>query len=284
MNKIWLILLGLFVGFSCEENPFFGENKISERTITGIVKLDKVDQYPDGRHDGVYVWSEGLDVITTTGDDGSFELVLPMASDVSTGGIPDGDYTIHFFLGNYQISTVNLKFLSGKVVANVQVIDIDGELERIVYLDRYLGVKTTVSPNTITNSFDNNINVSIDLEPDKNDLFVNLKKIDSKDLIIYTGLLIQNFDTKELAHSIDMEAASVRKELINRPSKRLGVEFNYLDVNLSKGIYEVIPYIFIDRVDIPKNLLKSLGVGYNDFNENYFKFPFKRIGGKMVVE
>jgi len=211
-------------------------------------------------------------------------LVLPMASDVSTGGIPDGDYTIHFFLGNYQISTVNLKFLSGKVVANVQVIDIDGELERIVYLDRYLGVKTTVSPNTITNSFDNNINVSIDLEPDKNDLFVNLKKIDSKDLIIYTGLLIQNFDTKELAHSIDMEAASVRKELINRPSKRLGVEFNYLDVNLSKGIYEVIPYIFIDRVDIPKNLLKSLGVGYNDFNENYFKFPFKRIGGKMVVE
>jgi hypothetical protein len=284
MNKIWLILLGLFVGFSCEENPFFGENKISERTITGIVKLDKVDQYPDGRHDGVYVWSEGLDVITTTGDDGSFELVLPMASDVSTGGIPDGDYTIHFFLGNYQISTVNLKFLSGKVVANVQVIDIDGELERIVYLDRYLGVKTTVSPNTITNSFDNNINVSIDLEPDKNDLFVNLKKIDSKDLIIYTGLLIQNFETKELAHSIDMEAASVRKELINRPSKRLGVEFNYLDVNLSKGIYEVIPYIFIDRVDIPKNLLKSLGVGYNDFNENYFKFPFKRIGGKMVVE
>jgi hypothetical protein len=284
MNKIWLILLGLFVGFSCEENPFFGENKISERTITGIVKLDKVDQYPDGRHDGVYVWSEGLDVITTTGDDGSFELVLPMASDVSTGGIPDGDYTIHFFLGNYQISTVNLKFLSGKVVANVQVIDIDGELERIVYLDRYLGLKTTVSPNTITNRFDNNINVSIDLEPDKNDLFVNLKKIDSKDLIIYTGLLIQNFDTKELAHSIDMEAASVRKELINRPSKRLGVEFNYLDVNLSKGIYEVIPYIFIDRVDIPKNLLKSLGVGYNDFNENYFKFPFKRIGGKMVVE
>jgi hypothetical protein len=284
MNKIWLILLGLFVGFSCEENPFFGENKISERTITGIVKLDKVDQYPDGRHDGVYVWSEGLDVITTTGDDGSFELVLPMASDVSTGGIPDGDYTIHFFLGNYQISTVNLKFLSGKVVANVQVIDIDGELERIVYLDRYLGLKTTVSPNTITNSFDNNINVSIDLEPDKNDLFVNLKKIDSKDLIIYTGLLIQNFETKELAHSIDMEAASVRKELINRPSKRLGVEFNYLDVNLSKGIYEVIPYIFIDRVDIPKNLLKSLGVGYNDFNENYFKFPFKRIGGKMVVE
>jgi len=284
MNKIWLILLGLFVGFSCEENPFFWENKISERTITGIVKLDKVDQYPDGRHDGVYVWSEGLDVITTTGDDGSFELVLPMASDVSTGGIPDGDYTIHFFLGNYQISTVNLKFLSGKVVANVQVIDIDGELERIVYLDRYLGLKTTVSPNTITNSFDNNINVSIDLEPDKNDLFVNLKKIDSKDLIIYTGLLIQNFETKELAHSIDMEAASVRKELINRPSKRLGVEFNYLDVNLSKGIYEVIPYIFIDRVDIPKNLLKSLGVGYNDFNENYFKFPFKRIGGKLVVE
>ena len=284
MNKIWIILLGLFVGFSCEENPFFGKNKISERTITGIVKLGKVDQYPDGRHDGVYVWSEGLNLMTTTGIDGSFELVLPMASNVSTGGIPDGNYMIHFFLGNYQISTVNIKFLAGQVVENVQVIDIDGELERIVYLDRYLGVKTTVSPMIITNSFDNNINVSIDLEPDKNDLFVNLKKIDLRDLIIYTGLLIQNFDTKELAHSIDMEAASVKKELIKQPSKRLVVEFNYLDVNLSKGTYEVIPYITIDRVDIPKNLLKSIGVGYNDFNENYFKFPFKRIGGKLVVE
>ena len=115
-------------------------------------------------------------------------------------------------------------------------------------------------------------------------MFVNLKKIDLRDLIIYTGLLIQNFDTKELAHSIDMEAASVKKELIKQPSKRLVVEFNYLDVNLSKGTYEVIPYITIDRVDIPKNLLKSIGVGYNDFNENYFKFPFKRIGGKLVVE
>ncbi|GIS57238.1 MAG: hypothetical protein CM1200mP1_11760 [Candidatus Neomarinimicrobiota bacterium] len=53
------------------ENPFGGEKKMANRTISGHVKLDKVDFYPRGYHNGVLVWSEGLGLQTTTDIDGS---------------------------------------------------------------------------------------------------------------------------------------------------------------------------------------------------------------------
>ena len=67
--------LGAFILFAgCEENPFFGDDKISNRSITGDVKLGNVEYYPDGYHGGVFVWAEGLGIKTTTDINGSFEL------------------------------------------------------------------------------------------------------------------------------------------------------------------------------------------------------------------
>jgi len=39
--------LGFFILFAgCEENPFFGDDKIPNRSITGDVKLGNVDTIP----------------------------------------------------------------------------------------------------------------------------------------------------------------------------------------------------------------------------------------------
>ena len=277
----YIILLNLI---SCTENPFGGEKKMANRTISGHVKLDKVDFYPGGYHNGVLVWSEGLGLQTTTDIDGSFELTLPASSESSSGAITDGDYTLQFFIGNYKLSSVTITFAAGQVVNDEKVINLEGELRRDITLTRLAGVHTSVYPPIITSGFDSDVITKVHITPDKTDIYFHLRKLVTRDFSIYTGLLIREADSKKLAYTVDIDTASSMKEYIDRPSQTLDFVFNYTDVNLPSGIYEVIPYLVLDRDHIPETILKTLGSGYDSFSQNYFKYPFYRTGGALVIE
>ena len=282
MKRIFYTILLTLI--SCTENPFGGEKKMANRTISGHVKLDKVDFYPRGYHNGVLVWSEGLGLQATTDIDGSFELTLPASSESSSGAITDGDYTLQFFIGNYKLSSVTITFAAGQVVNDEKVINLEGELRRDVTLTRLAGVHTNVYPPIITSGFDSDVITKVQITPDKTDIHFHLRKLVTRDFSIYTGLLIREADSKKLAYTVDIDTASIMKEYINRPSQTLEFVFNYTDVNLPSGIYEVIPYLVLDREDVPEPILKTLGSGYDSFSQNYFKYPFYRTGGELVIE
>ena len=282
MKQIFYIILLTLI--SCTENPFGGEKKMANRTISGHVKLDKVDFYPRGYHNGVLVWSEGLGLQTTTDIDGSFELTLPASSESSSGAITDGDYTLQFFIGNYKLSSVTITFAAGQVVNDEKVINLEGELRRDITLTRLAGVHTSVYPPIITSGFDSDVITKVQITPDKTDIHFHLRKLVTRDFSIYTGLLIREADSKKLAYTVDIDTASIMKEYINRPSQTLEFVFNYTDVNLPSGIYEVIPYLVLDREDVPEPILNTLGSGYDSFSQNYFKYPFYRTGGELVIE
>ena len=278
LSSIFLILI------SCTENPFGGEKKIADRTISGHVKLDKVDFYPKGYHSGVLVWSEDLGLRATTDIDGSFELTLPASSESSSGAIIDGDYTIQFFLGNYKVSSVTVTFAAGQVVNDEKVINLEGELRRDVSLTRLAGVHTDVYPPVISSGFDSDVITKVQVTPDKTDIYFHLRKVVTRNSSIYTGLLIREADSKKLAYTVDIDSATIMKEYMDRPSKTLEFIFNYTDVNLPVGIYEVIPYLILDREDIPQTILNTLSSGYDTFSQSYFQYPFYRTGGQLVVE
>ena len=282
MKQIFYIILLTLI--SCTENPFGGEKKMANRTISGRVKLDKVDFYPRGYHNGVLVWSEGLGLQATTDIDGSFELTLPASSESSSGAITDGDYTLQFFIGNYKLSSVTITFAAGQVVNDEKVINLEGELRRDITLTRLAGVHTSVYPPIITSGFDSHVITKVHITPDKTDIHFHLRKLVTRDFSIYTGLLIREADSKKLAYTVDIDTASIMKEYINRPSQTLEFVFNYTDVNLPSGIYEVIPYLVLDREDVPEPILNTLGSGYDSFSQNYFKYPFYRTGGELVIE
>ena len=282
MKRIFYTILLTLI--SCTENPFGGEKKMANRTISGHVKLDKVDFYPRGYHNGVLVWSEGLGLQATTDIDGSFELTLPASSESSSGAITDGDYTLQFFIGNYKLSSVTITFAAGQVVNDEKVINLEGELRRDITLTRLAGVHTSVYPPIITSGFDSDVITKVHITPDKTDIYFHLRKLVTRDFSIYTGLLIREADSKKLAYTVDIDTASSMKEYIDRPSQTLDFVFNYTDVNLPSGIYEVIPYLVLDRDDIPETILKTLGSGYDSFSQNYFKYPFYRTGGELVIE
>jgi len=282
MKQIFYIILLTLI--SCTENPFGGEKKMANRTISGHVKLDKVDFYPSGYHNGVLVWSEGLGLQTTTDIDGSFELTLPASSESSSGAITDGDYTLQFFIGNYKLSSVTITFAAGQVVNDEKVINLEGELRRDITLTRLAGVHTSVYPPIITSGFDSDVITKVHITPDKTDIYFHLRKLVTRDFSIYTGLLIREADSKKLAYTVDIDTATTMKEYIDRPNQTLQFIFNYTDVNLPPGIYEVIPYLVLDRDDIPETILNTLGSGYDTFSQDYFKYPFYRTGGELVVE
>ena len=282
MKRIFYTILLTLI--SCTENPFGGEKKMANRTISGRVKLDKVDFYPSGYHNGVLVWSEGLGLQATTDIDGSFELTLPASSESSSGAITDGDYTLQFFIGNYKLSSVTITFAAGQVVNDEKVINLEGELRRDVTLTRLAGVHTNVYPPIITSGFDSDVITKVQITPDKTDIHFHLRKLVTRDFSIYTGLLIREADSKKLAYTVDIDTASIMKEYINRPSQTLDFVFNYTEVNLPSGIYEVIPYLVLDREDVPEPILNTLGSGYDSFSQNYFKYPFYRTGGELVIE
>ncbi len=285
MKNYWSYFFGFLVFFvACEENPFFGDDKISNRSITGNVKLDKVEYYPDGYHGGVFVWAEGLGIKTTTDIDGSFELILQAANDPSMGAIVNGEYTIHFFLGNYQISKVIVEFAAGQIVSDDNTITPEGELRKTISMTRLMGMHTTVSPEIITAGFDSNIKVDVDITSDPSEVFVYLKKISTRDGSIYTGLFIKEADSNKLAYLVDIDSAIIMREDIMSPGKNLEIEFDYASSNLSSGTYEVIPYLIVDRSDVPEGLKQAIGLGFDSFNQNYFQYPFKRTGGKLVIQ
>ena len=211
-------------------------------------------------------------------------MTLPASSESSSGAITDGDYTLQFFIGNYKLSSVTITFAAGQVVNDEKVINLEGELRRDVTLTRLAGVHTNVYPPIITSGFDSDVITKVQITPDKTDIHFHLRKLVTRDFSIYTGLLIREADSKKLAYTVDIDTASIMKEYINRPSQTLEFVFNYTDVNLPSGIYEVIPYLVLDREDVPEPILNTLGSGYDSFSQNYFKYPFYRTGGELVIE
>ena len=84
--------------------------------------------------------------------------------------------------------------------------------------------------------------------------------------------------------TVDNDSASIMREYIDRPMQKVEIDFDYMGLNLPKGTYEIIPYMVLERNDIPSHLLQALGPDIYNFSEAYFNYPFYRTGGKFVIE
>jgi len=165
-----------------------------------------------------------------------------------------------------------------------RVINLEGKLRRDVSMTRELGVHTIVSPEIIPTDFDSSIKIMVTVTPDRTDLYCNLRKVENRSGTTYTGVLIKNIVTKELIYTVDIDSASIMREYMDRPMQKIEIDFDYIGLNLPKGTYEIIPYLVLDRKDIPNHLFQAIGSEVYSLSENYFNYPFYRTGGKFVIE
>jgi len=289
MKKIVIIILIPFLILNCEENPFSSKSSIPHRTIKGFVQLQGVDLYPNGNHSNVFVWMKELGITANSGADGSFELELPAASTPTGGGIADGDYLIYFYMSNYQISSIKVTFAGGEILNDDRVIKINGELRKIIDLNRMVQIHTTIEPNIIPSSFVEDIKVTVKGTPDRNDIFFFLKGIEAaRQPTVYSGLLIKNTASGELIYSFNPDTAGTIKRFIEKPYREFLINFKVVDDSLRPtlpaGTYEAVPYVIIESNDVPPDqLIEALSEGYSEFSENYFNYPLYRTGGRFTV-
>ena len=289
--KVKLIITSTFFLFlsSCEENPFSSKSSIPHRKINGIINLEGVELYPGGNHSGIFVWSNQLGISTSSGADGSFELELPAASSPNGGGIADGDYIIYFFISNYELSTVEVTFASREILNDNRIIKIDGELRKKVNLRRMVQINTSVQPSIFPKNFEEDVKVIIKATPDRSDIFFYLKGLEiPRQPTVYSGLLIKDISSGELVLSFNPDTAGTIKRVIDKPYREFDINFEIINDSLGSiippGTYEALPYIIIESNDIvPAHLLNALESGYNEFSEQYFKYPIYRTGGKFTI-
>tara|TARA_B100000683_G_scaffold200578_1_gene193887 strand:+ start:273 stop:1151 length:879 start_codon:yes stop_codon:yes gene_type:complete len=288
-RKITIISTFFLFFSSCEENPFSSKSGIPHRKIFGVVNLEGVELYPEGNHSGIFIWSNQLGISDLSGADGSFELELPAASSPNGGGIVDGDYTLYFFMANYEVSTVEVTFAGGEILNDDRVIKIDGELRKRINLKRMVQINTEVQPSTFPTDFEEDVKVLINATPDRSDIFFYLKGIEIPRMgTIYSGLLIKDASSGELVLSFNPDTANTIKRVIDKPYREFLINFEVIDDSLGSalppGSYEAVPYIIVESNDmVPTHLLEALGSDYNEFSEKYFRYPMYRTGGKFTI-
>jgi hypothetical protein len=268
----------LFLG-ACEDNPFFGDNKIPEREITGTVSL----QFSEN-HSEIYVWLEGTELITQSDENGDFKMPLPTPSEQGTGSIVTGTYKLYFYLANYRLEYVTIELLNGEVVEDLSTISKEGELKRIVSLKNILTVHTDFNPISYNLIEDDSITVNVSLTPNISEVFIHsIVKVYPQNHIVRTGYLIYN-DKQELIEKIDIDGSRKKREAVMLPKKEWVAQFPLSKSLYAKGEYNMIPYMLVDRSDVPQRLEALIGLNYTSFDQNFILYPLKRTGGKFVIQ
>ncbi|MBC8345296.1 MAG: hypothetical protein ISR82_01555 [Candidatus Marinimicrobia bacterium] len=270
----------LFLLGACEDNPFFGTDKIPERELTGTVSLEFSED-----QSAVYVWLEGTELITQTDENGDFTMPLPTPSEQGTGSIVTGSYKLYFYLANYRLEYVTIEFLNGEVVEDLSTISKTGELKRIVSLKNILTLESEINPQSYNLIEDDSITINVKLIPNTSGVFItSIVKVYPQNHIVRTGYLIFN-ENQKLIQSIDIDGSRKKREAVMSPKKEWMAQFPLKkSLYSSKGEYNIIPYIVVDRSDVPPKLESLIAPNHKLFDQNFIMYPLKRTGSKLVIQ
>ena len=64
-------------------------------------------------------------------------------------------------MANYKIASIQITFAGGEILNDDRVIKINGELRKIISIDRMVQIHTSIEPSTIPTTFEDDIKVEI---------------------------------------------------------------------------------------------------------------------------
>lgn len=263
---------------SCTESPF-GEDINAPRSsmLTGTVTLSNQED-----PSGVYIWLEGSDIKAFSDGSGSFQLELPPSLS-ATSGAQNGIYNLYFYVANYQISSSSVVIQDGQFLGSRGDLNGSAELVGTKSMVKLLNIETSVEPDTIDENFEGMVHFSVFLQALFDSVEVSMPKLDKG---LPQAVLIRNLDTGEVTVCPQSPPEADFLE-----TKKIGPEITIiehtfeLNANLLPiGEYSVIPFILIRQENLPEDLLSSLGFDIEDINSSFANIPFKRSGGKFVVD
>jgi len=280
MNSIRIIFRFLIIGifllfvYQCNQNPFFDDDwvDLGNRRIHGKVSLSD-----DSTPDRIFVWLEGFDLGAWTESDGSFELILPLASEQPGGGLWGG-FDLYYYIANYQIYVADIIVQDGYVLDNNASIGVDGEVTISPILKKLLDVSTTIEPDTVALDFEGEIECTIMLRAIDEPISV----ITSLSQDILLAAFIQNIKNGD-ARIVNEDAHVYSLATIEDIPTVWMMRFPYTANWLESGNYEIIPFVLVLQPFIPSGLLKHFGPESQNFVLDYLNIPMKRTAELLVV-
>jgi len=303
---IFIFMMLMFILLSCTSNPFWQNDEVKEKSLTGTVILsDSNDSY-----DSIYVWLEEFNLGTYTDDEGKFKIVIPPAEAQNDGGGFNGDYQLYFWLSNYEIQSVTISFSNGEFSSIQDNINKNGKLSNIINLQKLLSIKTDVVENGITyKTFGHNdtINVIVELTSNTNYTFLihtylqplhypyrgeiqtglileslsdplNKTVILRQDDCDVVGMKIKQFAQYQLKYEYEILSTNHIRQIVSN----INIHYNSFDI--SSGDYKVYPYISFPTDEVPDELINSIHDDLLHIKKGYYKIPIKREDAIITID
>ena len=255
------ILFLLCVLFSCTSNPFWNDSSISELVLLGNVSAEnKVTNVP------ISIWVETFDLYSIANEDGSFS--IPLRSTQSQSGNISGPVNLYFFIHNYLLDSAVVYFSNGELSRDQTDFSSEGRLLKNIVLKKILSGNVEI--HTLENGLYDQDTLFITFEINTYlPVLIDYYEIIWKDEYhLNSGLFFRSLVDGEInfyRFSATDEYGNTIEDQLEQLTCGLNESFiwdYYISteqVDLSEGLYEVVPYFLIEHDFLPGGLVKGLG-------------------------
>jgi hypothetical protein len=240
----------------------------------------KIGLAPGVSPESIYVWLGGTSLKTYTGKTGDFEVILPASGRVPPFNVT-ASFDLYFYLANYKLSSIVVFVEDGQFLYSRGEVGPSGAMINPRFLQELLKINTRVEPDTVLTSYQGTIIVKVSLAAFLDSVVVAFPKVSGDQ---YGGMLIKNLDTGRISvYAPDGTPTRRMFKKIGREPFEYETVFSFQDVALTAGLYEAIPYFFIEQVNMPSGLLAGLGENVEALGPGFLKIPIRRKGGQFMV-
>lgn len=260
----------------CTRNPV-GDNKIKPKnlTVTGAVQLSDATLPED-----VFVWLEGFNLSTITDSTGRFRLQLPSPETQPGGGV-SGMFKIFYYVANYKFAVSIVAIVDGSFVYGEKAVDKNGRISRQI-LKKLVDIETNVTPTIFPMDSAGYLRISVAFrnptEP------INITAFHKPSTGELASIVIKRIGDPIQEAQLILTSIWPMTQTIDRDSDWTMSLFSR-EALLTAGTYELYPYIFIEQKDLPDELLRSIGMGYDKWrwHPDYLKIPLKLKTAVLII-
>lgn len=275
---IFLLLLG-----ACTSSPFKNEENISDRrSVGGTVVLS------DGSSpQGVVVWMEHFDLLTTADTAGNFEITLPPPAQGASSGTIE-PYKIYFYVSNFFLDSAQVFVQNGDFLRGRGDIDGRGKLARPVRMRRMFRIRTEVVPAFAKVNSNTRIEVTVRMRADSVCVPVTNVGIlanemgDPPDTLGVAIFKKQGSDQFFLFKTAPAATSSEAVNICPTQDQIRYFDFDLQRLPLDAGSYEIIPFLIFEPFDVPPAMMVKIGRALQP-DANYLNKPARREGGLFEV-
>ncbi len=275
MKHFLRIFIVSLLAAACTENPFY---KDTIRATSGLEISGRLFLEEESDHSGVFIWAEGLDIVSHSEKDGRFRLSLPANIEESAQS-ETGYHYIYFYCANYLLARVRVFVFQGRFKYKREALDEKGRIKEDIRLQKLLHIRTLVEPAVFNKTASGLFRVTVEL----------YKRIPGVRVYTFKGrgdtlrsLFIKKIgDPPEKVHLLPGDYFRVWEEVVDKNIWSLILEWPPEGVS-EEGRYELWPFVGVEQT-LPDGLLQYFGENAGNYSADFLNVPIRMEKAVLTI-